>query len=218
MSKTQKLSALLAALAIVLLAACLDNRYLHLFVPLAFAHCDTMDGPVIKDAQQALATGKVDLVLKWVRPDDEAEVRTAFKQAREVRKLGPQAKELADRHFFETLVRIHRAGEGVAYTGILPAGAEVEPGIEAADKAVETGQGDALAKDVSEHIAQTIRQRFAKVAEARKRMNESVASGREYVEAYVAFIHYVEKLHQLASGAGLHHEGGGARAPEMHQH
>lgn len=208
----------LAVLAVAVLAAYLDSRYLHLMVPLAFAHCDTMGGPVIQDAQKALETGKVELVLKWVKPADEAVIRKAFEQTREVRKLGPKAKEMADMYFFETLVRIHRAGEGVAYTGILPAGAEVEPGIEAADKAVETGQGDALAKEVSQHIAATIRERFARVVEAKKHMNESVAAGREYVEAYVTFIHYVEKLHQLASGAGLHHADGEAKPPAGHQH
>ncbi len=171
----------------------------------------------VQDAQKALETGKIDLVLKWVKPDDETVIRKAFEKTREVRKLNPKAKELADMYFFETIVRIHRAGEGVAYTGILPAGTEVEPGIEAADNAVETGNGEDLAKKVSGHIAKTINERFTLVMEKKKRMTGSVEAGREYVEAYVSFIHYVEKLHKLASGAGLPHEGeGGAIAP-VHQ-
>jgi hypothetical protein len=216
MFNRRSLVTLIGVLALVLLAAYLDNKYLHLMVPLAIAHCDTMGGPVVQDAQQALETGNIDLVLKWVRPDDEAAIRKAFEQTLEVRKLGPKAKEMADRYFFETLVRIHRAGEGVAYTGIMPAGAEVEPGIEAADQAVATGNGDALAKDVSGHIARTIRERFARVIDAKRHMNESVAAGREYVEAYVAFIHYVEKLHQLASGEGDHHGDNGSAKPHQH--
>jgi len=99
MSNTQKLSVLLGVLAVVLLAAYLDNKYLHLMVPLAFAHCDTMGGPVIKDAQQALENGKIDLVLKWIKPADEAVIRKAFEQAREVRKARTQGKEMADMYF-----------------------------------------------------------------------------------------------------------------------
>src|SRR5512134_4067274 len=76
----------------------------------AFGHCDTLDGPVIQLARQALETGNVNLVLPWVRSADEDEIRHAFEHAQAVRKLGPEARNLADTHFFETLVRIHRAG------------------------------------------------------------------------------------------------------------
>ena len=89
---------------------------------IAYAHCDTLDGPVIKAARQALETGNVDLVLVWIQPKDEAEIRSAFAKTLEVRKQGDAAKELADMYFFETLVRIHRAGEGFPYTGLKPAG------------------------------------------------------------------------------------------------
>ena len=53
---------------------------------LVFAHCDTMDGPIIKTAQKALETGDVSLVLMWIQKMDEAELTQAFKKAREVRK------------------------------------------------------------------------------------------------------------------------------------
>lgn len=56
---------------------------------------------------------------------DEAETRDAFQKSVSVRKTGATGKE-ADRHFFETLVRVHRAGEGAAYTGLKPAG-EIDP-------------------------------------------------------------------------------------------
>src|SRR5512138_2915043 len=84
----------------------------------AAAHCDTMGGPVIADAKVALAKGDLTPVLKWVKPENEPEVRTAFTQTLKVRAQGPEARELADRYFFETLVRIHRAGEGAPYTGL----------------------------------------------------------------------------------------------------
>src|SRR5574342_1437169 len=111
----------------------------------AFAHCDGLDGPVVKAAQRALETGNVNLVLIWVEKNDEHAIRNAFQKTLAVRKLSPQAKELADMHFFETLVRIHRAGEGAPYTGLKPAGRDLGPAIPAADRALETGDAGPLA-------------------------------------------------------------------------
>ncbi|MGH8640573.1 MAG: DUF6448 family protein, partial [Burkholderiales bacterium] len=88
----------------------------------AIGHCDTLDGPVVTLARKALETGNVNHVLPWVRPEDEPEIRRAFDHALAVRKLGCEARDLADRHFFETLVRVHRAAEGAPYTGLKPAG------------------------------------------------------------------------------------------------
>jgi Family of unknown function (DUF6448) len=76
------------------------------------AHCDGLDGPVVKAAQRALDTRNPAIALIWVQAKDEPEIRTAFERTLAVRELSPQAKELADRFFFETLVRVHRAGEG----------------------------------------------------------------------------------------------------------
>ena len=104
-----------------------------------FGHCDGMDGPVVKAAQRALAKGDINLVLIWVQANDEAEIRKVFARTLAVRKLSPEARELADLYFFETLVRIHRAGEGAPYTGLKPAGRDLGPAIPAADKAIETG-------------------------------------------------------------------------------
>jgi hypothetical protein len=105
-----------------------------------FAHCDGMDGPVIKAAHKALETGNVNLVLIWVLKDDEGEIKKSFRKTLAVRKLNPQAKELADMYFFERLVRSHRAGEGEPYTGLKPVGCDLDPAIHAADKAIESGE------------------------------------------------------------------------------
>jgi hypothetical protein len=43
-----------------------------------------------------------------------------FTKTLAVRKQSKEAKELADMYFFETLVRIHCAGEGAPYTGLKP--------------------------------------------------------------------------------------------------
>lgn len=170
------------------------------------AHCDTMDGPVVLDARRALEKGDVTPVLKWVKQANETEIRAAFQRALAVRKQSVDARELADLYFFETVVRVHRAGEGEAYTGLKPAGAKAEPGIAAADRAVESGKVDGLVKELSEDVSTGIRRRHQRVMETRKHAEDSVAAGREYVEAYVEFIHYVERMHQVAaSEAGAHH-------------
>jgi hypothetical protein len=173
----------------------------------ARAHCDTLDGPVVKDARAALAKGDVTPVLKWLKPANEPEVRDAFRKAMAVRGKGDDARDLADTYFFETLVRVHRAGEGAPYTGLKPAGTEVEPGIAAADAAVESGKADDLSTEVAGAVAAGVRARYAKVAAAKVHANDSVEAGRAFVAAYVDFIHYIEGLHQAAAGpAGHGHE------------
>jgi len=211
---------MLSAMVVFLFMMLFGNNELFPFlVPFVFAHCDTMDGPVVKAAQKALEKGDVSFILIWVQKKDEAEIKKAFERTLTVRKLNLQAKELADMYFFETLVRIHRAGEGEPYTGIKPVGTEVEPGISAADKAIEIGSVDNLAKEVSEGIAKGIHERFNSVMENKKHAGDSVEAGRKYVESYVSFIHYVEQLNLGASGSGLHHgESKGTMHEGHHSH
>ncbi len=112
----------------------------------ARAHCDSLDGPVVKTARAALESGKPNPVLAWVRPQDEAEIKAAFARTLAVRKAGGDAKALADTWFFETLVRVHRAGEGAPYTGLKPAGTDPGPAVRAADAAVEKGSAAEVEK------------------------------------------------------------------------
>jgi len=169
-----------------------------------YAHCDTLDGPVISDAKVALEKGDATPVLKWVNKEYEPEIRSAFNKTLAVRAKGAEAKELADMYFFEALVRIHRAGEGAPYTGLKPAGA-VEPIVTLADKAIESGRVDDLAGKISGLVSQGIRERFNRLMDKKKYVNESVEAGREYVEVYVSFVHYLERLHNEAEGKIAHH-------------
>ena len=188
--------------------------------PPARAHCDTMNGPVVKAAQRALEARDVTPVLRWVHPGDEPEVREVFAHTLAVRGLGPQAQALADRYFFETVVRIHRAGEGEPYTGLKPAGTPVDPAVAAADEALDRGSVDALARMVAEHAAAGVRDRFARAAALRTKADASVAAGREFVEAYVQFTHYVEAVHQAIAGAAPGHGAAepGAAPASAHTH
>jgi hypothetical protein len=165
----------------------------------AHAHCDTMDGPVVAATKAAIEQKDVTPILKWVPKESEAEVRRAFVKTQTVRTQSPEARDLADQYLFETIVRLHRAGEGELYIGLKPAGTEVEPAIAKADEALKTGSVDGVVKLVSDEATTGIRQRFARVREKQKHAEESVEAGREYVAAYVDYIHYVEELHQSAA-------------------
>ena len=170
----------------------------------AFAHCDTLDGPVVQTARVALEKGDVTPVLKWVQADDETEIRESFQKALAVRTKGREAKALADRYFFETLVRIHRAGEGAPYTGLKP-GKAVDPAIALADKALISGSVEELVGALTKAMQSGVRERFQSARNTRKHAEDSVVKGHDFVEAYVSFTHYVEGLHFMINSADGHH-------------
>ena len=191
----------------LLVGAALSVALLVLTPGIAGAHCDTMNGPVVKAAQKALETGNVNFVLVWIQKKDEADIKKAFERALAVRTLSPQAKEMADMYFFETLVRIHRAGEGEPYTGLKSADTEVEPGIHMADEAVEKGTGEELVKNLNAELRKTLHALYSNVKNRKNYRADNVEAGREFVKAYVTFIHYVEGVYQAAqvpSGERLH--------------
>ncbi len=188
----------------------------------ARAHCDTLGGPVVAAAKAALEKSDITPVLKWVKAADEPAIRDAFQKTLVVRAKGPEAKALADMYFFETLVRVHRAGEGAPYTGLKPADA-IEPIVAAGDHALESGSVDEVVNHVTGAVAAGIRERFSRAAEAKKHADESVDAGREFVEAYVVFMHYVEGIHQAVLATAHHaedapakHAEGGAEAGHRH--
>ena len=179
----------------------------------AFAHCDGLDGPVVKAARQALDGGNVNGVLIWVQKTDEAEIKAAFQKALGIRKLSPAAKEMADNYFFETLVRVHRQAEGAPYTGLKPAGRDLGPAIPAGDKALEAGSVEPLVKLLTEAVQKGLREQF-KVAMSKKNFNkDNVEAGRQYVGAYVEYIHYVERIYDATKDpAHGHYPEAGAAA------
>ena len=186
---------LLAALSLVAAFA---------WVTPAQAHCDTLDGPVVSAARKALDTGNVNLALVWVQKSDDAEIRNAFQKARAVRKAGGEARELADTYFFETLVRIHRAGEGAGFTGLKPAGT-VEPPVAAADRAISSGKLQGLAKLISDRTQKGLHEYFEQVMAKRKYAPSDVEAGRAYSSAYVEFVHYAERLYTAAETMAPEH-------------
>lgn len=177
---------------------------------LAAAHCDTLDGPVVAAARKALDTGDVKRVLVWVKQVDEADIRRAFERTRAVRAAGREARELADLYFFETLVRVHRAGEGAPYTGLKPAGS-VEAPVAAADRAIATGKLQPLAGLLAQRMEKGLHQHYDAVMAKKEYATGDVEAGRAYASAYVEFVHYAERLY----GAG---ETLAPDAPGAHTH
>jgi len=202
---------------------------LRMIAPLAFAaaslwsapvaaHCDGLDGPVVAAARTALAAGDPRLVLIWVQPKDEAEIRRAFDKTVAVRRLNAEARELADRYFFETLVRVHRAGEGAPYTGLKAAGRDLGPAIPLADKAVATGSDAELTAFAAKEVEQGIGAKFTDIQRKRSFRANDLAAGREFVASYVAFVHYVEGIHQaVKAGTEGHYPEGDSDPARQHQ-
>jgi hypothetical protein len=139
--------------------------------------------------------------LIWVQEKDEREIQTAFDQTLTVRELSPQAKELADRFFFETLVRLHRAGEGAAFTGLKPAGRDVGPAIPAADEAIRVGSVEPVRWLLMGVLDERLREQFGAAMSAKTFKSTDLPAGRAYVRAYVEFIHFVERLYDSTKRA-----------------
>jgi hypothetical protein len=171
----------------------------------ASAHCDTLDGPVVTAAEAALEKKEITPALKWIKPEHEAELKAAFARTLAVRSQGREARELADQFFFEALVRLHREGEGAPYAGLKPGGTKIDPAVVAADRALDSGKVDDLIKTLTDETAAGIRQLFTDAVEKKRHAEHSVDAGRDYVAAYVEFVHHVEALHAVATRKAAPH-------------
>ncbi len=171
------------------------------------AHCDGLDGPVVKAAQKALDTGNVNLILIWVQKKDEGEIRSIFKKTLAVRKLSPQAKELADMYLFETLVRVHRGGEGEPYTGLKPAGRDLGPAIPAADKTLDSGTVEPLLKLLTDAMQKGVQEKFKEAMIKKKYNPADVEAGRAYIGSYVPFVNYIESIYRTVMKTSAGHPG-----------
>lgn len=176
------------------------------FTNTASAHCDSYDGPVIKDAEMALVTNNVNLVLKWVTKEQEKEITTLFQKTYELRNGDKEVYEIVEKHFFETLVRLHRETEGAPYTGLKPAGTTKQI-IQMTDKALKEINVDDFLLKLNNHIDKVVREKYQKVSELDKVKDDSVEKGREFVAAYVDYTHTVEAIHDIIEHGGGSHAG-----------
>jgi hypothetical protein len=156
-------------------------------------HCDSLDGPVVAAARLALNTGTVEHVLPYVQVEGEAEVRDTFARVLPLRSRN-DAAALAERWFFETVVRVHRAGEHAAYTGLKPAGLDVGPVIPLAEKAVATGAVDEVYELLAADLRRQLERRLDRVTQLAAGRHDSVAAARDYVQAMLGFEVYTNHV------------------------
>ncbi len=168
-------------------------------------HCDSLDGPVVTAAKTALAQRQAALVLPFVPRSGETEVRRAFDRVLHVRDKGAETRELADLWFYETVVRIHRAGEGASYTGLKPAGLPEGPAIELAEEAVNSGSPTALANFLKSEVEREVERRLARVTALGASADGDIDANREYVEAMLGLEVWAHSLHERIHGEP--HEG-----------
>jgi hypothetical protein len=103
---------------------------------------------------------------------------------------------VAQQWFFETVVRIHRAGEHAPYTGLKPAGLDVGPVIPLAEKAVESGDVEDVYRLLAEEMRHRLVGRLQRVRQLADSRDTSVAAGRDYVHAMLGFQVYANHLYQ----------------------
>ncbi len=183
----------------------------------ADAHCDTMDGPAVADGRKALTSGNLNHALKWIGPKAEVELREVFAPCLRVRALGSDAATVADRLFLETLVRLHRAGEGVGFDGLKPSGTTIAPVVIAADAAIASGHIDPLVDLVPKEQLPELERRLQAALALKDFPVDDVAAGRRYIAAYVRFFKYAEGEEHGHGHAG-HEDAGEHGHAHAHRH
>ena len=171
----------------------------------ASAHCDSREGPVVTSATQALEKGDVNLILPYVKADQEQELKAAFDETMAVRNRGPQVQELADEYFKETALRLHRVGEGASYTGIKEQ-LEENPALEAAEESLGQGNPDAVLTMLDGSLRAKVSERYQGVLDARaaETANKTVETSRERVEAELMFEKYVVDISSAIEAEAAH--------------
>lgn len=169
----------------------------------ASAHCDSYDGPAKKDAIKALETNNVNLVLKWIAPEQEKEIIPLFNKTYALKSGDKEVYAIVEKHFFETLVRLHREAEGAPYTGLKPAGTTKKI-VLLSDQAIVSKDIEDLLGNINNHIGKVIREKYEKVVALDKVKNDSPEQGREFVEAYVDYTHTIEAIHDIVEQGGGH--------------
>lgn len=174
-----------------------------LFSMSTYAHCDSYDGPVIQDAYKALEEENVSYVLKWIDAEQESEIINLFDKTVDLKDDDKDIYGIVERHFLETLVRLHRETEGAPYTGLKPAGSTT-PIVQKADSSIVDGDVETLLNNLGNHIQKVIAEKYEKVEALSKVKDNSVAQGRAYVLAYVDYTHTLEAIEAVMAHGGHH--------------
>lgn len=174
-------------------------------------HCDSLDGPVASAARTAIERVNVFYALPWVPKESEDEVREAFEHVMHAREQQPDARRVADRWFIETVVRLHRVGEGSSYEGLRPAGADPGPAVRLAERAIADGDAEELGEFLEEEMEDALESMLERVLRTAKADPRDTAAMRRHVREKLAFLRLAEEIHRLLSGGESH---GHVRAAE----
>lgn len=169
----------------------------------ASAHCDSYDGPVIMDAYKALDNNNVKLILKWIPAEQEKEITSLFNKTYALKNQDKEVYEIVQKHFFETLVRLHREGEGAPYTGLKPAGSTKQI-IQMTDNALKDDNIEGFIIQLDNHLNKVVREKYQKVVELQKVKDNSIVEGRAFVAAYVDYTHTIEAIHHFIENGANH--------------
>lgn len=165
-------------------------------------HCDTRDGPVVRAAIKALETGNLNYALIWIPRESEKELKSVFAKTLKARKAGKDAQEVADDWFFENAIRLHRAGEGAAFTGLKPAGLSEGPVVPMAEKAIENGDSSDTIGFILMTVEEDLTNRFQRVMDKKAYDVNDVAAGRDFIEAFIGWVVYSHHLYQSVKSGG----------------
>ncbi len=173
------------------------------------AHCDRVNGPVAKSARQALKTGQFKPVAIWIGEEQEAALQDRFESSLKAYRAGGPGKKVAKSYFMSEAIRLHRAAEGMPFTGLKPA-SELPIDLKLAEKARETGDVQPVVDLLSSELEQKVKKWFKTSREARRQweQQQNVETGRKWADAYVKYIIYVHKLYQKIMAGPPHGVGG----------
>ncbi len=194
MRNTIKIKAVLSLFVLLSLGLTVNN---------VSAHCDRENGPVAKAAREALEKADFNTIVVWVGQAQENELKQKFNQSLTVYKTGGDSKKLAEQYFMETAVRLHREAEGFPYEGLKPASPN-PPDIEAAEKALETGDFLPVIQLLNNEMDKETSKWFDKAMEAKKDKDTSVEAGRAWVDAYVKYIVFIHSLYDSIQKGPAH--------------
>ncbi|MDD1678839.1 MAG: DUF6448 family protein [Methanomicrobiales archaeon] len=162
----------------------------------------------MKACRKALESGNVNYALIWIPEESEPELKAAFDRTFRARKEGREIQEIADDWFFETAIRLHRAGEGEPYTGLKPAGLDEGPVVPRAERAISAEDPADPIQFILHTVEEDLQNRFKHVMNTKKYDVNDVRAGRAFIQAYINFVVYAHHLYLSVTSGGGHKKGG----------
>ncbi len=161
------------------------------------SYTQLLDNKVIEAARQALDTEMVEFALAFVPKGQELEIIEAFEKTIKVRKHGPVSADLAERYFFDTILRAHRSSlrRATKQQRMVLSFDELD---QIADDAIATGYPEELIESFRNILEEEIAARLRTISELEKDKNAGVEKGRNFATAMLAFKEWTFQLYEKA--------------------